>query len=162
MNLSGKFSELSSLIRPVDNDIIRYQSSTEACKPFGITLEDGKKVSKDNEKLLESVERTYGKLDAVQKVALAIDEDLKEYGIEANVARSSVRDRKKQLDEIKDIYEKRNENVVSQVVELEEFLDDSEKLKSWVAEIQGEVDKVYAIDEEPDNVEKQLNEIEVK
>ena len=160
--MSEKFSELSSLIRPVDNDIIRYNSSSEVCKPFGVVLEDGKKVSKDNEKVLESVEGTYDKLDAVKNVALSIDEDLKEYGIEANVARSSVRDRKKQLDKIKDIYEKRKENGVSQLAELEEFLDDSEKMKSWVAGIQDEVDKAHSFDEEPDNVEKQLNEIEVK
>ena len=160
-DLHKKFSELSALTRPVDNDIIRYESSAEVFGPFGVDLEEGEKVGKDIEKVLQSVEKTYEKLDAVKELASSIDENLEEYGVEGNVVQFSVRDRKKHLDELKDMYEKRKEGVESQVIELKEFLNESSKVESWAAAIQGEVDKTDVTDDEPEHVEKQLNEIEV-
>ena len=160
-DLHKKFSDLSALTRPVDNDIIRYESSAEVFRPFGIDLEEGEKAGKDIEKLLQSVEKTYEKLNAVKELASSIDEDLEEYGIEGNVVQSSVRDRKKHLDELKNIYEKRKEVVESQVIDLKELLTESSKVESWAAAIQGEVDKTSIVDDEPEHLEKQLNEVEV-
>lgn len=149
------------MTRPVDDDIIRYESVLEFHEPFGVLLEDGKKMEKDLEKTLDSVEKTCGKLHAVSKVAEDIDEELEKYGTEGTVARSFVVHRKKHLDEIKENIEKKKDTVEAHVVELEEFLTESDDMKSWSHKIKEAVDKVCYADEGPENAEKQLNEVEV-
>ena len=160
-HLKEKFSELSALTRPVDNDILRYVSTLEVSTPFGLVVEDGEKVSEDIEKSLQNVGKTYEKLNAVKELASSIDEDLEKYGMDGNVVQLSVKERKKNLDEINENFKQRKEHVESQVVELKEFLSESEKMKPWLAEIQDQVDKIYVVDEEPESVEKQLNDVEV-
>ena len=161
-SLDSKLSKLSSLSRPVDDDILRYETSLELHEPFGIVLDDGKKVEKDVEKTLNCVNETYDKLDAVEKAASDVDEELEKYGIERTTVRSTVLHRRRTLDDIKEGYEKKKETVEKHVIQLEDFLDETDKLKAWTNEIKSEVDEIYFAEEEPENVEKQLNEVEVR
>ena len=160
--LDEKFAKLYTLTRPVNNDFIRYESALEyQNEPFGVIVEDGKKSSEVIENTLQEIEKTYDKLNAVEETASDIDEELEKYGIEGKVVRLSFVNKKKQLDDIKESYEKRKEIVELQVDELEDFLSEAKDLKSWTDDIRSKTDEVCFADEKPENIEKQINEIEV-
>ena len=159
--LQYKFVKYSDAVRPIEDELVKYEAYLDHTQPFGLEIQDGKDAAKKVSEILREVEKTSMKTESVDRIANETVEQLTVYDAETWPVASQVSSRQKQIEEIKEQLETRKQNVDSNVKELDEFLVDLDTQTKWSETVLEEVEKLKTVGEEPEDVKKHLQDVEV-
>ena len=146
-------------MRHADQDISAHEVSLDSCEPFGLVLEEGDQSRKKIENVLDQIKVTEEKLNSCEDISNEIAAEIGKD--DAKSVTSTVLHRKKRLEEVKKTIESKKENVSSEILDLGEFLKDSNELEQWCSHFKVKGKEVDAVAQEAESVPIQLQQVEV-
>ena len=154
------FAKYEEAIKPVEEDICKFEQVLDQEKPFRLDVDEGKKHLDEINDILKKLDTTDRNLEDTNQRGKELTDQLEKVNADPWPITTKLADTNKKVDDIKRRLNDRKDEITDQLKDLEDFQNSVKEMDDLLNTITDKQEKLEPISTEPEVIKSQLAEVQ--